>query len=100
MKLLTLLVLSLLLTSCVIPNWYGPKFSSPPHEGMSRDELRAHWGVPWSSDWQRIGDSVYETYTYRSRKTVVMPSYGGYSYPEIDWYTVHLKDGRVVGGSW
>ncbi len=25
---------------------------------------------------------------------------GAHDYDEVDWYTVHLKDGIVVGGSW
>ncbi len=45
-KSLCLSLTLVLLAGCVVPDFYGPNFSVKPTEGMTRDQLRAHWGVP------------------------------------------------------
>ena len=74
-----------------------------PREGITRDELRRTVGIPWRSEGHRVGNEYWETYLYRRRQTVVMQGWGGArptSHQEVDYFTVHLRDGIVVGGNW
>lgn len=97
-----LIVLPLLLSSCVIPNWYGPDFSKSPTSGMTMAEVRTMWGPPDATAYQDFGNVRYHVWTYEERITTVMPGWGGarpYDYDRYHYYTVTFRDGQVVGVS-
>lgn len=88
------LLLLTLTTGCMMSDPYGPRTSNSLTHGMTQAQVAASWGQPWSRSDYRVGDKMFETWTYRRRTKTFMPS-GSRTY--IDWYTVSFEDGRVVG---
>jgi hypothetical protein len=89
-----LILFALLLTNCALPTLTGPSnLYDAPRTGWTMAEVRAHWGIPWSSSY--YGNA--ETWLYR-RSYMVMGAYGNHI--EAEYASVSFYDGRVVGVSY
>lgn len=84
----------LLLVACVGPSITGPaSFANPPRYGWTKDEVRAHWGPPYSVSYYGAADR----WLYR-RSYFVNTGYGNVI--EAEYASVSFYDGKVVGVSY
>ena len=93
----TLILISLclsLLIACVSGTITGPSnLYQPPGYGWTTADVRAHWGIPYSTSY--YGSA--ETWTYR-RSYFVTGAYGNHI--EAEYASVAFVDGKVVGVSY
>jgi hypothetical protein len=97
-RVLWAVLLLIALAGCVSPTITGPSnLHDPPRQGWTVDQVRAHWGTPYSTSWYNAGGKSYETWIYR-RSYFVSGAYG--SHIEADFASVSFVDEKVVGVSY
>lgn len=90
-RLIGMLILTCCLTACVGPTITGPtNLHQPPSHGWTKDQVKAHWGIPYRVSYD--GDA--DTWLYR-RSYFVTGTYGNHL--EADYASVSFYQGKVIG---
>lgn len=93
-RILPLMLVCLMLAACVSPTITGPRnMDIAPRYGWTKDQVRAHWGNPYSTSYYGHAD----TWLYR-RSYFVTTGYGNVL--EAEYASVAFYDGKVVGVSY